>query len=101
MKPSRSFLGVIEAVGLFGLQMYTSPVEPLAFFSMEARSCADSRVRGMDTTSPPLDCAYRSIASKVGDACSSRLPFPRKAIAQTWRFSREPHPNNTCSGLTR
>src|SRR5262249_40860115 len=100
MNVSKSPLGVIEAVGLLGLQIYTSDA-PLLLADMVSRSCAYLVVSGIDTTSAPTVRAYSDIAGNVGEACTNRVPTLRNANAAARRISVEPQPRITCSGSTR
>src|SRR5205807_8679952 len=100
MKLSISLRGVREAVGLFGLQMYTSVLDVPVRANMASRSCAKVAVRGTDMIYAPAERAKWSIDSNVGEARMSCLPGPRNAATARRRISDDPQPSSICSVFT-
>src|SRR5207247_11088257 len=97
MKLSISLRGVREAVGLFGLQMYTSVLDVPVRANMASRPCAKVAVRGTDMLSAPAERAYWPIDSNVGAGWMSCLPGPRNAATARRRTSDDPQPSSISS----
>src|SRR5438270_7306952 len=101
MYASISLRGVMLAVGLLGLQIYTNPTFSPAWGSIFCRSCSYLALSGTPRTFAPRVFAYCPSDSNVGDAWTSALPGPQKTSAQTRNISLDPQPSDIWFSLMR